>query len=192
LPFSRKLTPAALPVLTTTSRLARTEVCAGAIRVSSATGLPSAVIETQLVFSARISRVNVIGGFGTAARAVFFASGLATGAAGFAAGLVAAPFVDGMADAEGDAGVLEDAGTDAPGRVGIAVVVLGGLAPEIVPGEIVPLDNVDGGEVCPALSELAELSGRVGAAADAETETGGGAEDGCEEAVGCDAAVGAG
>jgi hypothetical protein len=165
-------------------------VCAGAIRVSSATGLPSAVIETQLVFSARISRVNVIGGFGTAARAVFFASGLATGAAGFAAGLVAAPFVDGMADAEGDAGALEDADTGAPGRVGIALVVLG-LAPEIVPGEIVPLDNVDGGEVCPALSEPAELSGRVGADADAETETGGGAEDGCEEAVGSDAAVGA-
>jgi hypothetical protein len=135
----------------------------------------------------------VIGGFGTAARAVFFATGrLATGAAGFAAGLVAAPFVDGVADAEGDAGALEDADTGAPGRVGIAVVVLGGLAPEIVPGEIVPLDNVDWGEVCPALSELAELSGRVGADADAETETGGGAEDGCEEAVGCDADVGAG
>ena len=44
-----------------TSALARTEVCAGAIRVSWATGLPSAVIETQVVFSARISSVNVLG-----------------------------------------------------------------------------------------------------------------------------------
>jgi len=89
-----------------------------------------------------------------------------------------------MADAEADAGAVEDAGTGATGRVGIAAVVLGGLAPEIVPGEIVPLDNVDGGEVCPALSELAESGGRVVADADAEAETGGGAEDGCEEAVG--------
>ena len=131
-------------------------------------------------------------GGGTAARAVFIASGgLATGAAGFAAGLAAAPFVDGMADAEGDAGALEDAGTGAPGGVGIAVVVLGGLAPEIAPGEIVPLDNVDGGELCPALREPAESGERVDADANAETGTAGGAEDGCEEAVGCDAAVGA-
>ena len=44
LPFSRKLTPAAFPAFTTISRLARAEVCAGAISVSLATtGLPSAV-----------------------------------------------------------------------------------------------------------------------------------------------------
>jgi len=60
LPFNWKLMPAAFPAFTTTSPVARTEVCAGAIRVSSATGLPSAVIETQLVFSARISSVNVL------------------------------------------------------------------------------------------------------------------------------------
>ena len=59
--------PAAFPALTTTCPLARTEVCAGAIRVSWATGLPSAVIETQLVSSARISTLKVLAGAGAAA-----------------------------------------------------------------------------------------------------------------------------
>jgi hypothetical protein len=62
LPFSWKLTPAAFPALMTISAVARTEVWAGAMRVSAATGLPSAVIEIQVVFSARISRVKVLGG----------------------------------------------------------------------------------------------------------------------------------
>ena len=62
--------PAAFPVLTTTCPLARTEVCAGAIRVSWATGLPSAVIETQLVSSARISTLKVLVGAAGAVEAV--------------------------------------------------------------------------------------------------------------------------
>lgn len=59
--------PAAFPAFTTISRLARTEVCAGAIRVSRATGLPSAMIKTQDVSAARISSVKVGGDFAAAA-----------------------------------------------------------------------------------------------------------------------------
>lgn len=69
MPFSRKLTPAAFPVFTTISRVARTEVCAGAMRVSCATGLPSAMREIQVLSSARISRVKVLGGFAAEAEA---------------------------------------------------------------------------------------------------------------------------
>jgi hypothetical protein len=43
------------------SWLARTDVWAGAIRVSFAAGWPSAEITTQEVWSARISSVNVRG-----------------------------------------------------------------------------------------------------------------------------------
>lgn len=53
--------PAAFPVLTTTSRVARTDVLAGAIRVSRATGWPSAMIEIQEVWVARITTVNLEG-----------------------------------------------------------------------------------------------------------------------------------
>jgi len=67
LPLREKLRPAALPVLTTISFVARTEVPAGAIRVSVATGLPSAVIEIQEVSVARMTRVNVGSGFDAAA-----------------------------------------------------------------------------------------------------------------------------
>ena len=89
MPFSSKLMPAAFPALTTTSPLARTEVCAGAIRVSWATGLPSAVIETQLVSSARISTLKVLVEATGAAWAV---TSSAVGLAGdeFAGGVVAA------------------------------------------------------------------------------------------------------
>lgn len=55
---------AALPVLTTISRVARTEVTAGAMRVSLASGSPSAVTETQEVWAARMNRVNGGGDFG--------------------------------------------------------------------------------------------------------------------------------
>src|ERR1700692_3223127 len=47
LPLRAKLRPAALPVFTTISFVARTDVPAGAMRVSVATGLPSAMIEIQ-------------------------------------------------------------------------------------------------------------------------------------------------
>src|SRR5271170_6280544 len=63
-PFQRKLTPAALPVFTTISRLARTEVCAGAMRVSSLTAWPSARTEIQEFSEARMIRVR--GGAGLA------------------------------------------------------------------------------------------------------------------------------
>ena len=50
--------PAAFPVRTTIWWVARTEVPAGAIKVSSATTFPSATIETQEVSLARMRRVN--------------------------------------------------------------------------------------------------------------------------------------
>ncbi len=59
LPFQRKVTPAALPTLATISRLARTEVWAGAMRVSWLTFWPSARTEIQDVSVARITRVSV-------------------------------------------------------------------------------------------------------------------------------------
>lgn len=59
-PFQRNVTPAALPIRATISRVARTEVCAGAMRVSWLTGCPSARTEIQEVSVARI--VSVSGG----------------------------------------------------------------------------------------------------------------------------------
>ena len=85
MPFSRKLTPAALPAFTTIWLAARMEVWAGAIKVSRPTGLPSEVIETQVVFSAaRIVSVNVAGAF--AAKVV---QGVEDGGATVLAGLEA-------------------------------------------------------------------------------------------------------
>ncbi len=57
-PFQRKVTPATLPILAMISRLARTEVWAGAIRVSWLTCWPSAWTEIQDVSWARITRVR--------------------------------------------------------------------------------------------------------------------------------------
>jgi hypothetical protein len=57
-PFQRKVTPAALPTLATIWRVARMEVWAGAMRVSSLAGCPSAVTEIQEVSVARIVRVS--------------------------------------------------------------------------------------------------------------------------------------
>jgi len=58
-PFQRNVTPAALPTRATISRVARTEVCAGAMRVSWLTGWPSARTEIEEVSVARITSVNV-------------------------------------------------------------------------------------------------------------------------------------
>ena len=57
-PFQRKVTPAALPTLATIWRVARMEVWAGAMRVSSLAGCPSAVTEIQEVSVARMTRVK--------------------------------------------------------------------------------------------------------------------------------------
>lgn len=104
MPFSTKLMPAALPAFTTISWAARTAVCAGAIRVSWATGLPSAVRETHVVSSARMSSVKVLGGFAVAARVVALADGRL--ASGPVAGLRAEPAVDAVGDAAVDAGSM--------------------------------------------------------------------------------------
>ena len=142
MPFSRKLMPAAFPAFTTISRLARTEVCAGAIRVSWATGLPSARIETQVVFPARIRRVKVAGG-------------LAAGAVAFAVG--------GVAEALGARGKVVDARV-VVGGVGLEELVTA----EMVPAGKVPADKALAGEGGPGVSELEEPEGGVAADTGAE------------------------
>ena len=140
MPFSRKLMPAAFPVFTTISRVARTEVCAGAIRVSLATtGLPSAMRVIQVVSSARICRVKLLGGFAAAARAgACGAGGLASGWGMEAAGLAAEP----AADIAGDTELAAGAGAAGAGRVGGAGFVRGGVAAVMVGGDAVPADGV--------------------------------------------------
>lgn len=112
MPFRRKLMPAAFPVFTTISWAARTEVWAGAIRVSWATSLPSAVRETQVVFSARTCKVKVLGGFAaasgaatgaTAGDAASLAGGLGPGWGGLAGGLLTEAAEDVAGVAAGDA-----------------------------------------------------------------------------------------
>jgi len=55
-----KVTPAALPTRTTSSRVAWKEVAAGAIRVSWVTSCPSEVTEIQEVSLARTTRVSLV------------------------------------------------------------------------------------------------------------------------------------
>ena len=145
MPFSRKLMPAAFPAFTTISRLARTEVCAGAIRVSWATGLPSARIETQVVFPARIRRVKVAGG-------------LAAGAVAFAVG--------GVAEALGARKVVD--ARVVVGGVGLEELVTA----EMVPAGKVPADKALAGEGGPGVSELEEPEGGVAADTGAEAAEG--------------------
>src|SRR5258708_28613257 len=72
------------------------DVCAGAMSVSSATGLASATMEIQAVFSARMSRVKVVGRFTEAGGLVLTLGGVAVAGDGFAEGLL-------VAEAGGDA-----------------------------------------------------------------------------------------
>ena len=74
-PFQRKVTPAALPTLTMISRVARTEVFAGAKRVSCLTGWPSARTEIQEVSVARMARVRGGVEFSEGARVDFCGAG---------------------------------------------------------------------------------------------------------------------
>lgn len=67
LPLSMNTRPPALPAWTTISCVARTDMPAGAIKVSRATGLPSAVMATHEVCSARITNVKGFGAFTRAA-----------------------------------------------------------------------------------------------------------------------------
>jgi hypothetical protein len=176
--------PAAFRVFTTISRVARTEVCAGAIRVSSATGLPSARSETQEVFSARICTVKVAGGLGLAAGAVAcVADGLGFGWGGLAEGLVeeAAEEVGGGGGAGWFAGKTVADAVGAVGGAGSAWGVLG--------AEMVADGGVAGGGSGRGDADVvggAELDGRVAAGAGAEA----GAGERLEEATAGDAAVG--
>jgi hypothetical protein len=132
--------PAALPAFTTISRVARTEVCAGAIRVSSATGLPSATMETQVVFSARMSRTKVVSGFAAEVRA-----------AAFGVGGLAAPGVDAavVVAARGGAGMAA-AGEGIDARV---------LTGDVVTAELVPTGSVAAGGADGTFIETAALDG---------------------------------
>src|ERR1039457_5352006 len=71
--FQRKETPAALPILATISRVARTEAWAEAMSVSWLTVWPSARTEIQEVSVARITKVR--GAVGFAEGGGFFARG---------------------------------------------------------------------------------------------------------------------
>jgi len=70
------------------------------MRVSWATGLPSAVIEIQVVWSARITRVKVLGTFAVSTRVALSATG-ASAEAEFAAAGGTLPGVDALGDTEG-------------------------------------------------------------------------------------------
>ena len=157
------------------------------MRVSSATGLPSATIEIQEVFSARMSRVNVRGGFAAAGGVLVLAGvGMVAAAGGLATGLwLVEPFGDAVGDAPApdepgpDAAILEDGG--APGRVGVGLddVVSG----EIVPGDSTPADSVPAEDGFPTVNEAAVPDGCVGVVA------GVGAGDCFELVTGFDSAV---
>src|SRR5450432_2975717 len=73
LPFQRKLMPAALPVFTVISRVARTEVWAGAMRVSWVTSWPSTRTEIQEFSEARMIRVSGAGDAESAGATAFCA-----------------------------------------------------------------------------------------------------------------------
>jgi hypothetical protein len=136
------------------------EVCAGAMRVSSATGLASATIETQVVFSARIIKVKVGGGF----TATAFAGGGLERAEALGTDVEAGEFVA----VEVDGIVFEDG--VAVGRVGIGrgegfsatAVPEDNISADLFPADSVPEDE----EAFPIVSELvaAIAAGGVGAA----------------------------
>ena len=100
-PFQTKVTPAALPMRTSIWRVARKEACAGAMRVSSLTGLPSAVTEIQEVSVARIVSVRGAGDgagaeFGDAVGSALLCAMLeGAGARGVAAGCAVTLFAEG-------------------------------------------------------------------------------------------------
>ena len=151
MPFSRKLTPAALPALTMISRVARTEVCAGAMRVSRATCLPSASIEIQVDFSARIKSVKEAGGFAAAGLAVF--------AADFFGAL-------GLGDGAGDFVVKGAAAADWVGKAGGVVFA------EMAPVDDVPADKVFGEDSFSTVNEPVEPEGCVAINGGAEAGAG--------------------
>ena len=100
-PFQRKVTPAALPMRAMISREAWMEVWAGAMRVSSVTGSPSAVMEIQEFSVARMTSVSEAPGFAAGAVVNFAAGGVVP--------LLPAGLLGGVADGcvGGEAGVAE-------------------------------------------------------------------------------------
>src|ERR1700686_2188108 len=109
LPFQRKVTPAALPILATISWLARTEAWAGAMRVSRLTVWPSAMREIQEVSLARITSFSW---------AVDFAGGSESGWLETVPSLGAAPLAG--------LGIDEAAGAEAGARLVPKPLVTGG------------------------------------------------------------------
>jgi hypothetical protein len=135
------------------------------MRVSWATGLPSAVIETQVVLSARIIRVKVTGGFAAAEAVRFVNEGLAL-------------FVAGVVELAGDAAA---GAAFRGGWVGSPEIVIAGLAAgevvaaaEIVPGERFPGDKVcvSGGDTFADFGGTVEADGWVAIGAGAEKGAG--------------------
>jgi hypothetical protein len=158
LPFSRKLIPAAFPALTTISRVARTEVCAGAIRVSWVMGLPSTVSEIHVVFSARINKVKMMCGFGAA-------TGVAALMAG---GLMFRRTLVGSSSGDVSSDAADDAARGRAGAVAGGVVEFASGAAAATLGDDVPDGGVAAGDAGPALSELVEPEGWVAGGVGAE------------------------
>ncbi len=175
--LKKKLIPAAFPALTTTSRLALTEVCAGAIKVSWATGLPSAVIITQVVFSARMTTLNGTTGLALATEA-------AAGAA-FLGALLAEPVVDGAVAGRGETSGLEAGEAGLEGSEALVVLGAGALLSAVgadastwlaagiastfgaaggvfsngIPGDDFSADDPPSAKPCPVWGVLAEAGG---------------------------------
>lgn len=150
------------------------------------------MMETQVVFSARINKVKV--GAGLAATAGVVVVLFATGElplVGFAAGLFEALVEASVEDAEASA-LGEDDGAVAADKVGAALIVVGRVVPdEMVPAERVPADNVPVDDAVPSFSgtELVEVDGCVGVDVGAEAVAGSGVcdGDGCDADTECDA-----
>jgi hypothetical protein len=114
-PFQRKLTPAALPTLTISSRVAWKLVAAGAIRVSCVSGCPSEVTEIQEFSLARTTRVSFL-----ADSSDVFAGVVAKER------MVTSPFFSTLTELGSLSGVVAGAGAGA--RFGASVLVVVGAA----------------------------------------------------------------
>jgi len=131
-------------------------------------------MEIQAVFSARMSRVKVLGGFREAVGLGFTLGGVAVAGDGFAEGLlVAEPVVEAAEDAgldDGDAAGRVGDGPDSvvgaetvPGESVPAGFVPAGFVPAgFVPTGSVPTDRVPAGEAFPTVREAGDAESCVG------------------------------
>jgi hypothetical protein len=135
------------------------------MRVSWATGLPSAARDIQVVSSARISRVNIAGGFAVAIRGLECVAGGLTSGWGEVVGL-ALPVA--MGEVTGDSGFAEGVDAAGAGGVGDSRFAGGGVVgSEIGDGDDVPVARFFSGDACPTVRESLEGDGVAAAGAEA-------------------------